>query len=123
MTKRKKNKRTNNDLQNTTQKTMFPDLALLCYVLSSFMTNHRVCNYINTTGVTSGAGTANSSGAPEFIPSFWWGSCYSIFSFICMFCGSLFVLCAFSCGHCVVFSSIYGFRLPLWYLQTLLAIK
>jgi hypothetical protein len=60
MTKRKKNKRTNNDLQNTTQKTMFPDLALLCYVLSSFMTNHRVCNYINTTGVTSGAGTATT---------------------------------------------------------------
>ena len=85
MTKRKKNKRTNNDLQNTTQKTMFPDLALLCYVLSSFMTNHRVCNYINTTGVTSGAGTAYSSGAPEFIPGFWWGSCYSIFCFMCMF--------------------------------------
>ena len=91
MTKRKKNKRTNNDLQNTTQKTMFPDLALLCYVLSSFMTNHRVCNYINTTGVTSGAGTAYSSGASEFIPGFWWGSCYSIFSFICLFCRSLFV--------------------------------
>jgi hypothetical protein len=53
---------------------MFPDLALFCYGLSSFMTNHRVCNYINTTGVTSGAGTANSSGAPEFIPSFWCGN-------------------------------------------------
>jgi hypothetical protein len=39
-------------------------------VLSSFMTYHRVCNYINTTGVTSGAGTAHSSGAPELTPSF-----------------------------------------------------
>ena len=30
-------------------------------------------------------------------------------------------LCAFSFGHCVVYSSsIYGFWLPLWYLQTLL---
>ena len=27
----------------------------------------------------------------------------------------------FSFGHCVVCSSIYGFWLPLWYLQTLLA--
>jgi len=26
----------------------------------------------------------------------------------------------FSFGHCVVCSSIYGFWLPLWYLQTLL---
>jgi hypothetical protein len=31
--------------------------------------------------------------------------------------------CAFSFGHCVVCSSsIYGFWLPLWYLQTLLVI-
>ena len=28
--------------------------------------------------------------------------------------------CLFSFGHCVVCSSIYGFWLPLWYLQTLL---
>ena len=70
---------------------------------------------------------------------FYWGSCYSIFSFIlCMFCRLLFVLfyfffwplcCLFffdirilitplvSFGHCVVCSSsIYGFWLPLWYL-------
>ena len=32
--------------------------------------------------------------------------------------------CTFSFGHCVVCSSlIYGFRCPLWYLQTLLKIK
>ena len=29
-----------------------------------------VCNAINTAGVTSGAGTANPSGAPEFTPRF-----------------------------------------------------
>ena len=45
-----------------------------------------------TTGVTSGAGTAYPSGAPEFTPGFKWGSCYAIFSFLCMFCSSLFVL-------------------------------
>ena len=28
--------------------------------------------------------------------------CYSIFSFMCMFCISLLVLCSFSFGHCVV---------------------
>ena len=38
--------------------------------LSSFMTYHRVCNKINTTGATSGAVTAYPSGAPEFTPSF-----------------------------------------------------
>ena len=31
-------------------------------------------------------------------------------------------LCTFSFGHCVVCSSIYGFWLPLWYLQTLFSI-
>ena len=35
------------------------------------------------------------SGAPEFTPGFQWDSCYSIFSFICMFCRSLFVLLYF----------------------------
>jgi hypothetical protein len=39
-------------------------------VLSSFMTYHRVCNYINKTGATSGAGTAYPSGAPEFTTGF-----------------------------------------------------
>ena len=53
-----------------------------------------------------------------------WSWCYSIFSFICvMFCRSLFVLLSFFFGHCVVCSSsIYGFWLPLWHLQTLLTI-
>ena len=39
-------------------------------VLSSFMTYDRVCNYINTTGVTSEAGTAYPFGAPESTPRF-----------------------------------------------------
>ena len=39
-------------------------------VLSSFMIYHRVCNKINTTRVTCGAGTAYPSGAPAFTPGF-----------------------------------------------------
>ena len=43
-----------------------------------------------------------------------------VFHFMCMFCRSLVVLLFFSFGHCVFCSSsIYGFWLPLWYLQTL----
>ena len=38
-----------------------------------------ICIQINTTGVTSGAGIYYPPGAPEFIPGFQWGSCYSIF--------------------------------------------
>jgi hypothetical protein len=72
-------------------------------VLSSFMTYYRIFNYINTTGVTSGAGTVYPSGAPEFTPCFKWGSCFSIFSFICMFYRSLFV-------------RLYFFFWPLCYL-------
>ena len=54
-------------------------------------------------GITSGTGTSNCSEAPKFTPGFKWGSLYSIFSFICMFCRSLFVL-------------LYFFFWPLWYL-------
>ena len=44
------------------------------------------------TGVTSGAGTAYPSGAPQFISGFQWVSCSSVFSFMYIFCRSLFVL-------------------------------
>ena len=44
---------------------------------------------------TSGTGTECTSRAPEFTPGFQWGSCYSIVTFICMFCRSLFVLLCF----------------------------
>ena len=64
-------------------------------VLSWFSTYHRACNSIDTTGATSGAGIAYPSGAPELIPGFWWCSCYSIFSFKCMFYRSFFVLLYF----------------------------
>ena len=43
----------------------------------------------------------------------------SLFLCIC-FVDHCLSFCTFSFGHCVVCSSIYGFWLPLWYLQTLL---
>ena len=58
----------------------------LCMVLSSDF------NKSNMTGATSEAVTAYPSGAIEFTPGFLWGSCYSIFCFMCMVCRSLFVL-------------------------------
>jgi hypothetical protein len=72
------------------------------------------------TGITSGAWTAYPSGALVH-PGFYRSSCYSIFSFMCMFCRSLFALLYLCFGHCVVWpSSIYAFWLPFWYLETLL---
>jgi hypothetical protein len=62
--------------------------------------NHQVylnvkLNFFNATGATSGGGNAYPSREPEFTPGFQWSSCYSIFSFMCMFCRSLFVLLSF----------------------------
>ena len=92
------------------------------HVLSVYMTYYQVCNQINTMGASSGAGTAHSSGAPEFTPSFQWGSCYLIFSFICMFSRSLFVLLYFFFWPlcCLFFFDIRILITSLWYLQTLL---
>jgi hypothetical protein len=36
-------------------------------------------------GANHGAESAYPTGAPEFNPGFQWGSCYSIFRFICIF--------------------------------------
>jgi hypothetical protein len=76
----------------------WPRICSSCHkhfpVLSSCMTYHRVCNS-SSAPVVSGVRVTRS-----------------------------LVLCAMFCrsfGHCVVGSSpIYGFWLPLWYLQTLL---
>ena len=51
-------------------------------VLSSFMTYHQVCNQSNTTGSTSGTGTAYNSRVPQFTPGFEQSQCCSIFSFL-----------------------------------------
>ena len=95
---------------------------LLISIFSSGLSTSQQHNQINTTGVTSGAGPAFPSREPEFTPGFQWGSCYSIFRFICMFCRALFVLLYFFLSHCVVCSStIYGFiDYPFGICQTLL---
>ena len=68
---------------------------------------------------------ALQSTAYKLSQKMWWKKIltidlYWIFSFICMFVDRCLSFCTFSFGHCIVCSSIYGFWLPLWYLQTLL---
>ena len=68
-------------------------------------TGGRVGNFMPQASVTlhtgiyrdpqRGTGKAYPSGAPEFTPGFKCGSCCSIFSFMCMFCRSVFVLLFF----------------------------
>ena len=88
-------------------------------VISSYMTSHWVCNKSYTTGAISETGTVYPSGEPEFIPlamSFCRIRVGQSLVFNIAFCISLFVL--LSVGLCIVCpSSIYGFWLPLCYLQ------
>ena len=58
---------------------------------------------IFTTWVTSGAGTVNPSGAPEFFPGYLWVRVANSLVLDVVFCRSLFVL---SAGHCFVSPSI-----------------
>ena len=63
------------------------DMFRFCHdhnlVFSSFIPYNRVYDKSNTTGVTSGAGTDHTSGAPEVTPGYWWSSCCTIFNFLC----------------------------------------
>ena len=53
-----------------------------------------------------------------------WGSCYSIFSCMCIFCRSLLVLLSFFAWPLCCLSFFYlRIRITLWYFQTLLAIN
>ena len=61
-------------------------------ILSSFMTHHRVCNYSNTTGATSGADTAYNSGVHL---QFSGVRVAQILVSCVIFCRSLFVLLSF----------------------------
>jgi hypothetical protein len=71
-------------------------------VLSAFLTFHRICCYINTTGATSVAGSAYPSGAPEFIP-FLSGVrvTWSLVLCVC-FVDICRLFCPFSFDYCVV---------------------
>jgi hypothetical protein len=70
-------------------------------------------------GATRGGVTACFSGASVFTPNRKWGSCFSIFKFLCSVCKSLFVrFSIFSFGHCIVYR-LTDSDYPLWYLSTL----
>jgi len=63
---------------------------------------------------------------PEHLNSSWVfsGVCISRSLLLCVvFCGSLFVLLSFLFCYCIVCLLIYGFWLPLWCVQTSLAIS
>ena len=114
-------------------------VPFIVFTIRSFP--HSCLNKSNTTDVPSGPGTTYPSEAPDFIAGFQWSWCCSIFRFLC--CVLFVVVCSFghcvvcsfghcvvcSFGHCVVCSfghcivcpsSIFGFLLPLWYLQLFL---
>ena len=88
-------------------------------VLYSFMKYLRVCNKSNTTSSTSGTGTANSSGAPEFTFGFSGVLVARSLILYIMFGRLLFVVLYYCCYAIVRPSSIYGSVFPLWYLHAL----
>ena len=84
---------------------------------SSFVTYHLIFDYSNTTGTTSGAGTAFPSRS-EFT-SFYVGLCCSIFSFLCSVLPTIvWSFCQFSFGLCIVCRFLmFNFSLLLQYLS------
>ena len=62
---------------------------------SKVMKTDEVMSHVKLISGAGSTGTTHLSGAHEFTPGFYWGSCYSIFSFMCMFCRSLFDLLSF----------------------------
>ena len=75
----------------------------------------------NTTGFTCGAVSAYPFRAPEFTPSFQWGSCCSIFSFLCNL--SQIAVCPFVLFLLAKVLTVHlRFTLldTLWYLHTFL---
>ena len=70
---------------------------------------HRVCNYINTTGATSGTGTAYPSGVPEFITGCSWVRVTRSLVLCVSFVDSCLSFYTFSVDQFVVCSLIYGF--------------
>ena len=74
----------------------------------------RVSSNSNTTRVACRAGAADTSGAPEFTPGF---SGDRVARSL-VFC--LVDRCLSCCPFSICLSSIYGFCLSLWYLQTVM---
>ena len=88
------------------------------------MTYHQIYSTKKMTDATSGAGTAHSSGAPEFIPFFSGVHVAQSLVFWVVFCRPLYVFLVIILsvplfGHYIVCLSLnFSFRLPLGYLQT-----
>jgi hypothetical protein len=57
----------------------------------NYFLENNSCTCIQFNDFIPKAGYAYPSGVPEFTTGCKWGSCYSIFSFMCMFCKSFFV--------------------------------
>jgi hypothetical protein len=80
-------------------------------VLSSFTTYYRVCNWL-----TRRVPLVEHMSSPPVFSGVRFTR--SLVLYVC-FVDRCLSFCTFSFGHCVVCSSsIYGFWLPLWYLQT-----
>ena len=76
------------------------------------MTYHLICNRSNTTGGTSGVGTAYPSETPEVNPVFQWNQSYSIFTFLCTLCIVLLIIvCPFS--FCQLYCLSFDIRLMI----------
>jgi hypothetical protein len=90
-------------------------------VLSSIMTYYRLCSLSKTTGALV---EQELLILPEHLSSFrvFSGVRVTRYLTLCVwFVDRCLSFCPFSFGYCVFYpSSIYGFWLPLWYLQTLL---
>jgi hypothetical protein len=82
-------------------------------VFYSFTTYYWVCNYISTTGATSGSGSTDPSVVPEFNSVFIWTTVTRPLALYICFVDHCFSFCTFSSRHCDVCSLTYGFWLHL----------
>jgi hypothetical protein len=89
---------------------------------SEYSIQHRVCNYSNTTGATSGAGTVYPSREAEFTPVFSGVRVTPSLIIFAMFCRSLFVLLVIVLSVLRFTDSDYPFGIFKLFIQTLLMI-
>ena len=85
--------------------------SVLGHDFLSNMICHRILHMRNTTVIISEAGTVYPSWTPEFTPGFSGVHVIQSLAFCAVICVPLFI---FFCHSCC--SSIYGLRLPLWYI-------
>ena len=110
----------NRSVVSSTNKTDHHDIAEILLKVVLNVINQEISRQFTKTGIQK----CYPSAAPEFTLGFSRVRVApSLVLYVC-FVDHCLYFCTFSFGHCVVCSSsIYGFWLPLWYLQTLLKIK